>query len=264
MISPPPLESWELDTKLIGRQTLRFSSLSSTSDLAASLASDETRNGIAILADEQMGGRGQHGRVWAAKKGHSVLLSVLLFPPAELRKPALLTAWAAVSVANTVESILGIRPGIKWPNDILIEGKKLCGILIEQGLGLVVGIGLNVSQSAMDFSNLGLPDAISLQSCTPYPLDCQEVAKKLLGFLDDDYQLLLQGDTKKTETNWANGIGLVNKEVLIEEHRGLHRGKLVGLTLNQVEIQLPSGIKVSLAPEKISHIHPYFGTSEES
>ena len=81
-----------------------------------------------------------------------MLLSALLFPPAELRRPVLLTAWAAVAVCETIRHITGQMARIKWPNDVLVQGKKICGILIEQGKGTVAGIGLNVNQSAEMFA----------------------------------------------------------------------------------------------------------------
>ena len=81
---------------------------------------------------EQTAGRGQYGRVWTAPAGSSVLLSVLLFPPPALRRPTLLTAWAAVSVCETIQELANLSATIKWPNDVLINGRKVCGILIEQ------------------------------------------------------------------------------------------------------------------------------------
>ena len=84
---------------------------------------------------------------WLAAPGASVLLSVLLFPPPPLRRPSILTAWAAVAVCKIIQKLVGCAARIKWPNDILLGGRKVCGILIEQGRGTVAGIGLNVRQS---------------------------------------------------------------------------------------------------------------------
>src|SRR5262249_53884543 len=141
---------------------LFFDRLASTSELAARLALDAKNDGLVILAEEQTAGRGQHGRVWLSPPGTSVLASVLLFPPPELRRPAVLTAWPAVSVCETIPVLTGLQAQIKWPNDVLIRGKKVCGILIEQGKGTVVGIGLNVNQTAEHFEEAGLPLAGSL------------------------------------------------------------------------------------------------------
>src|SRR5439155_7970824 len=118
--------------------------------LALALADDVSNDGLILLAQEQKSGRGQQGRTWIAPPGSSVLLSVLVFPPAWLRRPAMLTAWAAVSVCETVREVAGLEATIKWPNDVLVLGRKVCGILIEQRSSAagtppatVAGIGLN-------------------------------------------------------------------------------------------------------------------------
>src|SRR4051794_19692933 len=128
----PPHDTWHLDTAHLGRRVLVFSRLDSTNTLALSLATDPANHGLVLLAAEQTAGRGQYGRAWQAAPRSSVLMSLLLFPPAALRRPALLVAWAAVSVCETVRTTAGVEAAIKWPNDVLVGGKKVCGILIEQ------------------------------------------------------------------------------------------------------------------------------------
>ena len=110
---------------------------------------------------------------WQCRPGDGVLLSVLLFPPPALRRPAVLTAWAAVAVCETVRRLTGLPARIKWPNDVLLRGRKVCGILIEQGRGAVVGVGLNVRQTADDFAAAGLPSAASLSQFTDADLDAR-------------------------------------------------------------------------------------------
>ena len=127
-----PRDIWHFDTRRLGRCVLVFDRLDSTSNVAAALAGSADGDGLAVLADEQTGGRGQHGRTWTCPAGSGVLLSVLLFPPAPLRRAAILTAWAAVSVCETVLELTGLEARIKWPNDVLVRGRKVCGILIEQ------------------------------------------------------------------------------------------------------------------------------------
>src|SRR5262245_57116008 len=131
-MSEKPIEEWTLPARHLARRTLVFPSLGSTNTFALSLANNPDNQGLAILAREQKAGRGQHGRSWHAPPSSSVLLSVLLFPPPELRRPPLLTAWAAVSVCESILKACKLQAEIKWPNDVLIHGKKVCGILIEQ------------------------------------------------------------------------------------------------------------------------------------
>ena len=117
-----PRDVWLLDTTAVGRRVLVYDRLESTNTLAAQLANSAEHEQLAILADEQIAGRGQHGRTWSAAPGSSVLLSLLLFPPDFLRRPPILTAWAAVSVCLTIHDLTGFQATIKWPNDVLVDG----------------------------------------------------------------------------------------------------------------------------------------------
>src|SRR5262249_24480271 len=146
----------------LGRRVVVYDRVDSTNTLAAALADDPGNDGIVLLADEQTAGRGQHGRSWHCPAGTGALRSALLLPPPQLRRPALLAAWAAVSVCETVRWCTGLQAKIKWPNDVLLRGRKVCSILIEQARATVVGIGLNVSQSAESLAAAGLPEAGSL------------------------------------------------------------------------------------------------------
>src|SRR5260370_14222896 len=157
-----------METTAIGRKVLVYDCVESTNTFAAALANSPDSQQLSILAGEQTAGRGQHGRTWTATPGSSVLLSLLLFPPDFLRRPAILTAWAAVSVCRTIQELTGVEATIKWPNDVLLLGKKVCGMLIEQSRGTVVGIGLNVRQTHQDFAAAGLV-ATSLNHFVPSP-----------------------------------------------------------------------------------------------
>src|SRR5437763_1558896 len=161
-----PREEWQLDTRHLARRVLVFDELPSTNSYAAMLAHDPEQHGVAVLTERQTAGRGQHGSTWQCPAGSGVLLSVLLFPPASLRSPAMLTAWASVSVCETIRQISGLQAKIIWPNDVLLGGKKVCGILSEQGQGTVAGIGLNVNQTQERFDASRLPFATSLGAAT--------------------------------------------------------------------------------------------------
>src|SRR5205085_1627900 len=140
-----------------------------------------------------------------------VLLSVLIFPPPPLRRPALLTAWAAISVCELIQQLTGLEAQLKWPNDVLIEGRKVCGILIEQARGTVAGIGLNVNQSAQHFSAAGLSQAASLAVFTGKTQATRDVARRLVAVLDGEYDRLCQGQRQDLEGRWRQRMGLIGK-----------------------------------------------------
>jgi BirA family biotin operon repressor/biotin-[acetyl-CoA-carboxylase] ligase len=247
---------WQLDTCRLGRRVLLFDSLDSTNTQAAALGHDPANDGIIIAADHQSAGRGQHGRTWQCQPQTGLLVSVLLFPPPTLRRPAVLTAWAAVSVCETIRRATDLPAKIKWPNDVLVRGKKVCGILIEQGRGTVAGIGLNVNQSAADLARAGLPLAGSLAGFTSRPLDRDDLLRLLVHQLDEEYDRLCQGDVAGLEACWKWRIGLLGKQVAAECLDGTHRGRLRELAFDGIALEHPSGRTVRLAPESVQHLEP--------
>jgi BirA family biotin operon repressor/biotin-[acetyl-CoA-carboxylase] ligase len=251
-----PREEWQLDTIRLGRRVLVFDRLGSTNTVAAGLTGPD---GIVVLADEQTAGRGQHGRTWLAAPRSSALLSLRLMPPEPLRRPALLTAWSAVAVCAIVRELVGVQARIKWPNDVLLRGRKVCGILIEQGHGpeagaTVVGIGLNVQQSEADFLAAGLPQATSLATFSPAPLDTYEVARRLVRQLDADYDLLCQGDLNTLEALWKWHLGLLGRFVVAECADGAQRGRLLEVGFAGLELDRPGRGALVMQPEAVLHL----------
>jgi BirA family biotin operon repressor/biotin-[acetyl-CoA-carboxylase] ligase len=226
-------EEWRLDTRHIGGHVLLFEEVESTNTLAVQFADDPRNDGVTLLTDVQNGGRGQYGRTWHCPPRSGVLMSVLLFPPLELRRPALLTAWAAVSVCETLWSVCSLQAQIKWPNDVLVRGRKVCGILIECGTGeggtfqAVVGLGLNLNQTATDFETAGLPQAGSLRMFTDQQHNRDDIARRLLRVMDEEYDRLLQGDLVSLESLWKWRVGLLGKTVQAECLSGSHQGRLL-------------------------------------
>ncbi len=248
-----PRETWELPLRRLGRHVLVFQRLDSTNNVAAELADDPSSEGLAVLAEEQTAGRGQHGRTWLAAPSSSVLLSLVLFPPPNLRRPAILTAWAAVAVCTLIQKSIGRQARIKWPNDVYLAGKKVCGILIEQGRGTVVGIGLNVQQRPEDFARADLPEATSLGIHAPGPLETADIARCLLEQLDSDYDLLRNGDLNTLEALWKWHLGLLGRTVRVECPDRTLEGRLLELGFDGVQLQTGEGM-LCLPPERVQHI----------
>ncbi|MFL5341712.1 MAG: biotin--[acetyl-CoA-carboxylase] ligase [Gemmataceae bacterium] len=243
---------WELPRQHIGRCVYHFARLPSTNDFAAGLAADPSNAGVVVLADEQTSGRGQYGRRWLAPPGSSILISVLLFPPPVLRRPAILTAWAAVAVCETILQATGHQAKIKWPNDVLLHGHKVCGVLIEQGQAVVAGIGLNVNQSAADFDAAGLPQAGSLAAATGQTFETRELARLLIEQLDREYDLLLSGETTTLEACWKWRLGLLGRDVIAEDVDGHRfRGRLREVSFAGLDVERDDGSTLRLAPERV-------------
>jgi BirA family biotin operon repressor/biotin-[acetyl-CoA-carboxylase] ligase len=183
-----------------------------------------------------------------------------------------LTAWAAVAVCEVASELVGIDARIKWPNDILVDGKKLCGILIEQrtvnlvpgeagslgrpatALATVVGIGLNVRQTAADFAGADLPQATSLALCSGTSQSAWDVALALVRRLDVEYGNLAAGVTDPLRQRWIERLGLVGRPIVAELHDGRYEGTLRELAFDRVHIERPGRGVVSLQPEAVRHL----------
>ena len=254
---PDPREVWSFDTRHIGRRVLVYDTLASTNDTAAELASNAENIGTAVVADFQTTGRGQYGRTWLARPGSALLLSVLIAPPSQLRRPVILTAWAAVSVAEAIRTLSGVQAKIKWPNDLLIRGKKVCGILIEQRVGTVVGIGMNLSQSAEEFTGAELPDATSLTIAIGAVIDLRTAVAAVVRQLDAEYDRLVEGELVPLEADWKWRIGLLGRPVtaVLADNETVS-GRLRELTFDGLELEVgEAGIRV-LRPELVRQLLP--------
>jgi BirA family biotin operon repressor/biotin-[acetyl-CoA-carboxylase] ligase len=245
----------------IGRRHIHLDATDSTNSRAAELAHDPANAGTVVTADLQTRGRGQHGRVWESSPRANVLLSALLFPPPTLRRPVVLTAFAAVVVGETILQVTGKQTRIKWPNDVLLGDKKVCGILIEGGVvaagrdpHFVVGIGLNVNQPGDDFARLDLPDATSLLNAVGRRLDVTGITQLLIRNLDAEYDRLVAGDLAALEACWQWRLGLDGRPVTVELMDATEvRGRLVEVGFAGLAVETSGGVR-RLLPEEVRHV----------
>ncbi|MDP2743665.1 MAG: biotin--[acetyl-CoA-carboxylase] ligase [Dehalococcoidia bacterium] len=211
----------KLSTKLMGQHMLCYPSLPSTMDKAREEAEKGVPEGTVIAVDEQTAGRGRLERTWFSPRG-SLSFSVVLRPPSEEHLPQLVML-ASLAVVNAIESVTRLRPQIKWPNDVLINGKKVCGILIEnifRGKTLdfsLVGIGLNVN-----FSPAAMPEiastATSLSAETGQEVNMLELLSQLLLEMESLYLVVKAG--RKVYGPWLKRVETVGKEVSVKFSEG--------------------------------------------
>ena len=193
-----PLDGIELEQallgNLIGRRIVILPSATSTNDTVLQLAGKGAEEGLVVFAEQQTAGRGQRGHQWESAAGQGLWFSILLRPNIELAQSSRLTHWAAQGVAAVVTRELSVPATIKPPNDIYIDERKVAGVLVEMraqpGLPhlVIAGIGLNVNQSAADFSPGLRSTATSLALATGRPVPRQNLAAALLRELDRSYR----------------------------------------------------------------------------
>ena len=159
----------------------------STNSYLKRAALEGAPHGMAVVANQQTGGRGRMGRQFQSPRDKGVFLSVLLRPALSPEGLLPVTAMSAVAVCNTVERVCGVRPGIKWTNDVVLNGKKLCGILTEVALegetgqiqSLIIGVGVNVHHTPQDFTPEVAAIATSLDQELGGPVSRPQVAAAL-------------------------------------------------------------------------------------
>ena len=188
------------ETKLVGRKLVCFESVDSTNAYLKRVASQGVVDGTVAVADEQTGGRGRRGRSFRSPAGKGVYLSVLLRPPVEPNALLPITGFGAVAVCNAIERVALVRPRIKWANDLVLGGKKLCGILTELSMEgesgalqyVIMGIGVNVAQTREDFDGELENIATSLELETGKQISRAALAAAMIEELDALYQALLR------------------------------------------------------------------------
>ena len=165
--------------------------VTSTNTLLKGLAASGVPDGFTLVAARQTSGRGRLGRSFASPEG-GLYLSMLLRPGNDMQRASTLTPCAAVAVCRAVERVCGVVPGIKWPNDLLLGGKKLCGILTEASLAgggayVVIGLGVNVNTAPEDFPAELRGSAVSLFEATGQRFDIRTLAAAIIEELDSIY-----------------------------------------------------------------------------
>ena len=189
-------------SSVVGRVLRCFDEIDSTNTYAKQLALEGGADGTVVTANCQTAGRGRMDRAFQSPRDKGIYLTVLLRPELPVERLMPVTALAGVAVCRAVEETCGIRPGLKWPNDPVLNGKKLCGILTELSVEaetgrlqyLVVGIGINVLHTAADFSPDVAEIATSLAMELGRPVSRPALAAALIGELDRLYDALKTGE----------------------------------------------------------------------
>lgn len=195
-----------LRDRRLGNPLIYLPALGSTNSYAADLAREGAAEGTLVTTDDQTAGRGRIGRSWRSLPGQQLALSLVLRPTFP---PHFLVMASALAVAETIERVAGLATGIKWPNDVQVEGRKVCGILIETSAGFaILGIGLNVNGSLADDPELAAR-ATTLAEALGRSLSREALAVELLHRLDDLYTLLLtrgEGGRRGVRDAWRQRL----------------------------------------------------------
>lgn len=209
------------ETQVVGRDIRVFQETTSTNDVVERLARDGVREGVVVFAESQTKGRGRLGRQWLSPAGQGLWFSVLLRPGFQPQETTRLTVCAATAVVRALQAQTGLSPAVKWPNDILVGGRKLAGILTELSAELdrvkyvVLGVGVDVNVSQNDFPPGLRRAATSLRSELGRPCDRAELAVAILRELDRDYARVCRGEFEAVAVEWEARCATLGREVVI-------------------------------------------------
>jgi BirA family biotin operon repressor/biotin-[acetyl-CoA-carboxylase] ligase len=213
-----------LGTRLIGQRVIYYPSLPSTNDAAKKEAQQGAAEGTVIVAGEQTAGRGRMKRGWLSPKG-SIALSIILYP--ELAYLPYLIMVASLGVARCIEKVAGLKAQIKWPNDVLINQKKVCGILIESELKgkradyAIMGIGVNANLNPAGFPEIP-PTATSLSQELGREVSQLDMVRCLLAEIESLYLALPAGDAVYRE--WRDNLITLGKKVRLSSEETSYEG----------------------------------------
>ena len=238
--APDVMDAAELKSiwkpKWVGCEILYFDSIDSTNTKAQELAEKGYPSGTLVVADKQIAGKGRRGRNWESPSGCGIFMTLMLKPDINPNNASMLTLVSALAVAKALADITGKDAKIKWPNDIVIDGRKVCGILTEMSAqfdyinNIVIGIGINVNNSSF-------PEEISATASSLRLLSGgkkyrrAEIIEKIMEYFEKYYSIFLETEDLSALVNEYDAM-LVNmkKQVKVLDPKEPFEGKAMGIT----------------------------------
>lgn len=210
------------ETKAIGRDIRVFEETTSTNDVIEKLARDGVKEGVVVFAESQTKGRGRLGRKWMSPTHKGLWFSVLLRPDLRPQETTQLTVASATALRRAIKNVTGLSAEIKWPNDLLVGGKKVVGILTEMSAEVdrvrhvILGIGVDVNHDANEFPAELKKIATSLKIETGREISRAELATEILRELDSDYARICGGKFSAVADEWEAGCATIGKNVSVQ------------------------------------------------
>jgi BirA family biotin operon repressor/biotin-[acetyl-CoA-carboxylase] ligase len=225
-----------LKTETLGRYIHFEEEVTSTQKIAHKLAYEGAKEGTIVVAEQQIAGRGRMDRKWFSPKGTGIWMSLILRPPIPPQKAPQLTLLTAVAIAQAIQEVTGIVPDIKWPNDILVNGKKCVGILTELQAdpdrihSVIIGIGINVNQELEHFPEDIRTIATSLSIEKGEKIKRVELIQEVLLKLETLYRQYLQHGFLPIKLLWEGYAVSIGKEITARTLTGTIQGLALGIT----------------------------------
>lgn len=237
-----------LKTLQLGQNILYYPSCDSTQTIAAEKARDGAPHGMVVIAEAQTAGRGRLERAWDSSASKGIWMSVIIRPDISPHLAPQFTLVAAVAITKAIEDVTDCIPEIKWPNDLLLNGKKVTGILTElqadmdRVQSIIIGIGVNVNQESESFEQSIQSIATSLKMETGTEINRAELVAKILYYLEKYSTMYVENGFEPIKILWESYSCTIGKRVRASLLRETLEGVAIGITNEGVlELQLDNG-----------------------
>lgn len=250
-----------LNTAVIGRKILYFDSIDSTNLYAKKAAETDFHDGTVVVADEQTAGKGRLGRHWVSSKGKGVWMTIMLKPDIDPSDAAKTTLLAACAVCRAVEKCCGLAATIKWPNDVVYGGRKLCGILTEMSAEgeqirfLIIGIGINANFNTDDFPEDLADVATSIKRELGMDIPRKMLAAEVINEFEAAYRVFISqnGNIRPFIEEYKKRSAVIGKDVRVIYKKEEVIGKAVDITEEgQLVILMQDGSRREILSGEVS------------
>lgn len=235
VMNEPELKSI-MHTKWAGQEVLYFDTIDSTNTKAQELAEKGYPSGTLVVADQQVSGKGRRGRGWVSPSGTGIFMTLMIKPDIKPNNASMLTLVAALAVAKAIKDVTGEDAKIKWPNDIVINGKKICGILTEMSAQfdyinhIVIGIGINVHNESFPEEISSMASSLMIEAGGKKFRRAEIIAQTMLHF-EEYYEIFLQTeDLSALVGEYDELLVNMNKAVKVLDPKEPFEGKAMGIT----------------------------------
>lgn len=249
-----------LQTKVLGRRGLYFREVTSTNDIGKGLATEGASEGMIISSEMQTEGRGRRGREWASLEG-GLWFSVILRPMVHARHVAKLSLLASAAVAKVIRRLYGLKTNVKWPNDVLVDGKKVCGILTEseirgQKIGYVVlGIGVNTNFEVQALPMHLRPVTTTLRHHLHGEVQREALLSELLKEIEFHYHTFEKQKFDVILEDWRSLAGFLGSDIRVQTDGEIVHGLAVDINNDgALVIRLRDGTMRNLTSGDIASI----------
>jgi BirA family biotin operon repressor/biotin-[acetyl-CoA-carboxylase] ligase len=239
----------DLETNILGKEIFYYDKINSTNTRAKEIAFQVTE-GALVVAEEQIDGKGRLGREWSSPKNKGVYMSVILKPKIDPVNVARITLLGAAAI-NLALIDIGIKSDIKWPNDIVIDGKKVAGVLTEMNseLGIinyiVLGIGINANLNLEEIPEELKEKATSLKIVKGEYIDRRELFVRLVSRIDELYKEFVEtGEISRAIRICIDNSSVIGKDIVVHQGKDKRRGRAIGINeKGELIVEFDTGVE---------------------